>query len=191
MKKLIFALIAGTAAMGAAQAQNQMFSKPYIGVGVASVEHNDSVPGATNTKSDGYTANAKVFGGVELNNMWGVEVGHTDFRESDSSYTLNALPGTATTKGRATYAAAKANLPVGERTSLFGKLGVAHNKATLSATDSVLNRSSSKNEVYAGVGAQYNLNQQVALTAEYERYGKSKDFGPKADVLTVGARYSF
>jgi hypothetical protein len=38
---------------------------------------------------------------------------------------------------------------------------------------------------------QYNLNQQVALTAEYERYGKSKDFGAKADVWTVGARYSF
>jgi hypothetical protein len=38
---------------------------------------------------------------------------------------------------------------------------------------------------------QYNLNQQVALTVEYERYGKSKDFGAKADVWTVGARYSF
>jgi len=38
---------------------------------------------------------------------------------------------------------------------------------------------------------QYNLNQQVALTAEYERYGKSKAFGAKADAWTVGARYSF
>jgi OOP family OmpA-OmpF porin len=38
---------------------------------------------------------------------------------------------------------------------------------------------------------QYKLNQQVALTAEYERYGDKKAFGAKPDVWTVGARYSF
>ena len=41
------------------------------------------------------------------------------------------------------------------------------------------------------MGAQYQINQDVALVAEYERYGKSRDFGQKADVLTIGAKYSF
>jgi hypothetical protein len=31
----------------------------------------------------------------------------------------------------------------------------------------------------------------VALALAYERYGKSKDAGVKADAITVGARYSF
>jgi hypothetical protein len=33
---------------------------------------------------------------------------------------------------------------------------------------------------YGALGVQYKLNQQVALTAEYERYGKEKDIGAKA-----------
>ncbi|HEX9171986.1 MAG TPA: porin family protein [Telluria sp.] len=191
MKKLIFALIAGTAAMGAAQAQSQMFQRPYVGIGMATADQEGSVPGATNADSDGYKANAKVFGGVAINDMFGVEVGHTDFREADVDYTFNGARGRATTDGRATYIAGTASMPVAERVAVFGKLGVAHTKGKLRASDPVLNRSESDNELYAAVGAEYKLNQKVALTAEYERYGKSKDFGPKADVWTIAAKYSF
>ena len=63
MKKLIVALIAGAAAMSAAQAQTiQTQPRGYVGLGVATADHEDSsVGGLTNFDSDGYKASAKIF----------------------------------------------------------------------------------------------------------------------------------
>jgi OOP family OmpA-OmpF porin len=72
---------------------------------------------------------------------------------------------------------------------VYGKLGLQHSERKLESA--VLNLKDTDTGAYGAVGVQYNLNQQVALTAEYERYGKSKDIGAKADAWTVGARYSF
>ena len=185
MKKIIFALIAAATAMGSAQAAG-----PYVGVGVATADHT-AVPGTTNSSADGYKASGKVFGGYDIDQTWGVEAGYTDVRKSNYNYTLNNLPGHAESDGNSFYVAGKATAPINDQFSVFGKLGAARNKSTLSSATPAFNRSDSKTEVYAGVGLQYNINQKVALTAEYERYGKSKDFGAKADVLTVGAKYAF
>ena len=187
MKKLIFALIAGAAAMGAAHAEG-----PYVGVGIATANHTYNLGGgATNINSDGYKASGKLFGGYDFDKTWGVEAGYTDFRKSHANYTLNNAAGRADSDGHSFYVAGKATAPLNEQFSVFGKLGAARNKSTLSTTNAALNRDESKTEVYAGIGGQYNLSKQVALTLEYERYGKSKDFGAKADVWTVGARYNF
>jgi len=192
MKKLIFALIAGATAMGAAQAQTTMAqARPYIGVGVASADHEYNVAGATNMDSDGYKASGKLFGGVEFDQTWGVEAGYTDFRKAHANFTRNNVPGRVESEGHSFYVAGKANAPINEQFSVYGKLGAAYNKSELHSVTPGLSRDDSKTEVYAGVGGQYNLSKQVALTLEYERYGKSKDFGAKADVITVAARYNF
>ena len=191
MKKLIFALIAGSAAMAAAQAQTTMTPRTYVGAGVASVDHKDNIPGATNVNSAGYKAGAKLFGGVELNDTFGVEVGHTDFRKSNTTYNLGGVNGNAETRGRGTYVAGKATMPINEQAAVYGKLGVAHTKNKMTSDLPGVARTHSDNGVYAGVGVQYALNQQVSLLAEYERYGKKKDFGPKPDALTIGAKYNF
>lgn len=186
MKKLIFALIAGASAMGAAQAQG-----PYVGVGIASADRSANIAGATNVSGDGYKASGKLFGGYEIDQRWGVEAGYTDQRSADYTYTLNNVPGRAETDGSSFYVAGKATAPINDQFSVYGKLGAAHNKSTLRASTVSLNRDESKTELYGALGGQYNLSKQVALTLEYERYGKSKDFGAKADVWTVAARYSF
>jgi opacity protein-like surface antigen len=189
MKKLIFALIAAATAVGSAQAAG-----PYVGVGIASADHSYNLSGTTNGDTDGYKASGKIFGGYDIDQTWGVEAGYTDFRKSTFNYTdsTSNTAGRAESDGHSFYIAGKATAPINEQVSVFGKLGAAQNKSTLSsATTPAFNRSDSKTEVYAGVGVQYNLNQKVALTAEYERYGKSKDFGAKADVLTVAAKYAF
>lgn len=190
MKKLVIALIASTAAIGAAQAQDNA-PRAYVGVGVASADHRYDIGGATNINNDGYKASGKIFGGYEFDQTWAVEAGYTDFRKSDASFSYNGTPTSATSDGHSFYVAGKATKPLSEQVSVYGKLGAAHNKSTLSTSNVALNRDVSKTELYGGVGVQYNLNKQVALTAEYERYGKQKDFGAKADVVTVGARYSF
>lgn len=185
MKKLIFAL-AATVALGAAQAATP---GPYIGVGIANADHNASIPGASSTSSDGWKTSGKIFGGYEFDQTFGVEVGYTDFRSSDYSYTLNGVNRTGSSDGKSYYVAGKATAPVNEQFSVFGKLGAAQNKRNFS--DSLLNGDSSKTELYAGVGAQYNFNPKVAVTLEYERYGKNQDIGAKSSVVTLGAKYAF
>ena len=191
MKKLIVALIAGTAAMGAAQAQTtQTQPRAYVGIGVATADHeNSSVGGLTNVDSDGYKASGKIFGGYEFDQNWGVEAGYTDFRNANVNYSVNGTNGSGTTKGSSYYVAGKYNMPVNDQFSVYGKLGLQHSERKLESA--ALNLKDTDTGAYGAVGLQYNLNQQVALTAEYERYGKTKTVGAKADVWTVGARYSF
>jgi opacity protein-like surface antigen len=189
MKKLIFALIAGAAAMSAAHAEG-----PYIGLGAASADHNFNLSGATATGSDGYKASAKIFGGVELTPMFGIEAGYTDIRKSDHTFTLPGTPGvngTATSDGSRSYIAGKATMPLNDAFSVYGKLGAGYSKVNVDSATPGVSRSDSKTELYGALGGQYNINQKVALTLEYERYGKSKDFGVKADAITVAARYNF
>lgn len=190
MNKLIVALIASVAAMSAAHAQ-QATPRAYVGVGVASADHQDSLPGATNVDADGYKASGKLFGGYEFNRTWGVEAGYTDFRSSNVTYSLGGVPGSGETKGHSLYVAGKASMPINEQFLAYAKLGVARNKNELETVNAVMNRSESKTEAYGALGLQYNINQDVSLIAEYERYGKSKDFGAKANVWTIGAKYSF
>jgi len=191
MKKLIVALIAGTAAMGAAHAQTtQTQPRAYVGIGVATADHeNSSVGGLTNVDSDGYKASGKIFGGYEFDQNWGVEAGYTDFRNANVNYSVNGTNGSGTTKGSSYYVAGKYNMPVNDQFSVYGKLGLQHSERKLESA--ALNLKDTDTGAYGAVGLQYNLNQQVALTAEYERYGKTKTVGAKADVWTVGARYSF
>ena len=186
MKKLIFAMMAAAAAMSAAHAQT-----PYAGIAVASSDHNFKIGGATNVDGDGYKPSLKVFGGVDLNPTWGLEAGYTDLRKAGVTYNYGSGAGAASADGKRAYLAAKGTMPLNEQVSLYGKLGAGYQKTELHASSFGLSRSDSDTGVYAGVGAQYNLNQKVALTLEYERYGKKKDFGAKPDAITVGARYNF
>ena len=187
MKKLIFAVLAGVTAMTAAQAQ---VSSPYIGLGVASSDHDFKIGAAGTSKSDGYKASGKIFGGFDVNPMFGVEAGYTDVRRAEHSYTIGATTGTATTEGSRTYLAAKATMPVNEAFSVYGKLGAGYSKTKFRST-TLGSANDSDTEVYAGLGGQYKISDKMALSLEYERYGKSKDFGAKADAITVGVRYSF
>lgn len=189
MKKLIVALIASAAAMSAAQAQTTA-PRAYVGAGVASADHEFKMSGATNVDTEGYKASGKIFGGYEFNQNWGVEAGYTDFRKSDVSYSIGGVNNRGETEGHAFYLAAKATLPVNEQFSVYGKLGAARTKSELELINAS-QMSRSKTEAYGALGAEYKLNQNVSLIGEYERYGKSKDFGAKADVWTIGAKYAF
>jgi opacity protein-like surface antigen len=191
MKKLVLALIASAAVVGAAQAQDANAPRTYIGIGAATANHDYSINGLRTSGSDDWKTSAKIFGGYEMNNSWGLEAGYTDFRKSGFNYTNAAgVAGSGSSDGHAFYLAAKANMPLSEQFSAFGKLGVENTHRSFTTSTGVAG-SDSDTGVYAGVGVQYNLSKQVALTAEYERYGTKKDYGVKPDVWTVGARYNF
>jgi OOP family OmpA-OmpF porin len=174
MKKLILTLAASLAALGAAQAQTVDNAAPYaagfaphayVGVGAAI---------ADDLNTDDYRVSPKLFGGYEFTPNWGVEAGYTRFHEK-SDYNSNG-----------SYVAGKYTVPVADRLSAFGKLGLEHSERTNWAR-----QTDRDNGLYGGVGLQYALNGKLGLTAEYERYGKDKTSGAKADVYTVGLKYGF
>ena len=172
MKKLLLALIATSAVAGAAQAQTNA-PQAYVGVAAAT---------ANNQTTDSYKTGGKIYGGYNVDQNWGVEAGYTDFGKENV--------GAGNVKGSGTYVAGKYNFPLGERFSGYGKLGVAYNerKYDNGAGTHVNNYDTG---LYGGVGVEYKLNQNLAVNAEYERYGKDKAFGAKADVYTVGLKYGF
>ncbi len=192
MKKVIFTLIASAAAVGAAKAQTTSAGRPYIGVGVASAEHNYSLDGmgATNLNSDGWKASAKVFGGYDFTQNLGLEVGYTDLRSSDFSYTRDGKGVNGYSDGYGAYVAGKYNMPLNDQFSAYGKLGVAYSKRKVEANDGQ-HIDYHDTGAYAALGVEYKLNQKVSFVGEYERYGKSKDYGAKPNVVTVGVKYSF
>ncbi|THC41413.1 outer membrane beta-barrel protein [Massilia sp. Mn16-1_5] len=191
MKKLIFALLAGTAAMTAAQAQTTITPRPYVGIGASGADREYNVNGATMVDNDGYKFSGKIFGGAELNDTFGVEAGYTDFRKAGGNYVLNGANVNTETEGYGAYIAGKAKYAFNDKASVYAKLGVAHTSNELNSATPGVSRKVSDNGGYGALGMQYNVTPQVAVFTEYERYGKKQDFGPKPDVFTVGAKYQF
>jgi OOP family OmpA-OmpF porin len=191
MRKPILALIAAATALSAsAQTSNVEFPRSYLGLGAATVDHDYSINGLSNVDADGFDTSFKVFGGYEFDPIWGVELGYTDFTESDFSFRQNNLPGRGKSEGYGVYVAGKGRMPLNEQFDLIGKLGVAYSHREARATTG-LNLDDNDTGIYAGAGLQWNVNRQWSLIAEYERYGKSKDYGAKADVFTIAGRYNF
>lgn len=193
MKKVILALIATAGIVGGASAQT--INSPYVGVGAVWSEHrynlNNDVT-SNDRKSDEW--GGKVYGGVQFNPMFGAEVGYTDFGKSNYSYNVAGVPGRVEADASSFYLAGTARYPVAEKINVIGKLGVAHNKNDVEATGVAAgyNGDSSRNAVYASLGAEYAINEKVSLSLEYEHYGKNDiDVGRRKGAVSLGARYNF
>jgi OOP family OmpA-OmpF porin len=191
MKKIALALVVGMAAFGTAEAQNMQAPRGYLGLGAAFADHQYRLSGVSNIDHDGYKASVKVFGGADLDPVWGVEAGYTDFRSSDFSYTVASGPGRGSSKGYGLYLAGKGRWPIQPQAEVFGKLGIAYSHRKLDTNPFIGIDDDNDTGIYAGVGLQWNINPQWALTGEYERYGKKKNVGAKPDVWTVAARFNF
>jgi OOP family OmpA-OmpF porin len=184
MKHLLLALLASMAATGAAQAQSasdQITSHPYLGVGVT---------GAQNISSDARTANLKLFGGFDLGRNWGVESGFTHYGSKDFTRSNGTASVSGSTSGLSGYLAARYSLPISDSFSAYGKLGLASSARTYSNSLGMRVKDRDKG-VYAALGVQYQLNANVSLVGEYERQGKDKMSGPRADVWTAGVKFGF
>lgn len=184
MNKLLITLAASLVAIGSAQAQSLSVdgstSRAYIGA---------SVSGAKNQTIDDWKAGGKVFGGYNIDQNWAVEAGHTRFGSED--YRATSAPGApdAYVKSNSTYLAAKYTVPVNGALSAYGKLGASYNERESGFRN--ISRTERDTGLYGAIGLQYALTPNVSLVGEYERYGKQKDNGAKADVVSVGVQYGF
>ena len=192
MKALTFILATAAFAAGTAAHAQQLSTasgtaayRPYVGIGVVS---------ADNQTTDKRHAVAKIFGGVDLSNNVGVEAGYVIFSNQDRQYSPEAtgIPGgvKVSAKGYGAYVAAKYTVPISERFSAYGKLGLAHSQRKWQ-NDIGYSSTENDNDVYAGLGAQYKLNENISVVGEYENFGKRKDIGARAGVWSAGLKFGF
>jgi OOP family OmpA-OmpF porin len=185
MKKRLFAVLAGLLAMGAAQAQTAATTADtaphaYVGIGVAAAE---------NRVVDAWKLDVKIFAGYQFDRNLGIETGYTNFGRVGFHYPALDRTIDGATRGQSAYVAGTYTLPLNERVAAFGKLGVQYSQRRY--TSNVGAFGDHDTGLYAGAGLQVKLAGNLALTGEYERYGKKKTLGAKADVFTLGLKYGF
>ena len=185
---LAFALLS-TLTLGAQAAPNGGIVGAY-----ARVDLGRSTFGLSNAQalagSDRHDQAAKVFGGYRFDETFGVEAGYAalgSFRENVNVGGVNAQQDG---KARSVFGAATGRLPVGESFALHGRLGLSSGKVSgtnvLPASDNVMG---SKTSVLLGLGAEYRPKPNIALTVNYDSYGKLSN-KVKADALLFGLHFT-
>lgn len=194
MKKILLALATGVVALGAAPAQAQLskwVERPYVGIGVSAADRVTDLPN-TFGATDDWKAQPRVFAGLEFDDMFGVEIGYTSFRENNVNFAINNEPGHLTAWAESAYLAGKATAPLTDRISMYGKLGVSRNKWKQAGVGpGRLFREDKDTEAYLAVGSEWRFSDRMGLSLEFERYGSSKAFGPKPNVWSINGNYRF
>lgn len=195
MKKILFAMIASATALTGVSAYAADAGSAYVGAGIVGSRYNFDVP-VTSASDDhsGNKASGKIFGGYNIDKMWAVEGGYTDFGNQSYNYTLNGANGRLESSAHSWYLAGKGTMPINDQFAVYGKLGVSRNHNSVDATGVAAGYggSGNKNALYASVGGEYALNKNVSLSLEYEHYGKNDiDLGRKTGAITGALRYNF
>jgi len=145
----------------------------------------------------------KLFGGNKFNQNFAIEGGY--FNLGKFGFTANTTPpGTYTgrIKLQGLNLDAVGILPVTERFSAFGRLGLIYTQAKdtftgtglgVAVADSNPNPKKSEGSYKYGVGLQYDFTRALGLRGEWERYRVNDAVGNKGeiDMLLIGLVYTF
>ncbi|MFZ2122123.1 MAG: outer membrane beta-barrel protein [Rhodoferax sp.] len=142
----------------------------------------------------------KLFGGYQVNKYFAVEAGYFDLGQFGfvaNTVPTGSLSGNIKIKGLNLDAVG--TLPITEKFSAFGRLGVAyaHTDGSFAGTGAVnvLNPSPSARDtnLKVGLGVQYAFTEALSLRAEIERYRINDAVGNKGDVdlASIGLVYRF
>lgn len=167
MQKVLAVFLAGMAFAGAAQAVEPVRSTPqaYAGIGVSGVDY---VGAATK-------ASPKVFGGYRFGKQLAVEGGAVDLKN-----------------GYGMYIAVKPSIPLSEKLSVYGKVGVAQTRRpALPAPAPTALGKKTDTGAYGAFGLQYSITPNAAVTVEYERLPRDKPSVLKPNVFTLALQFFF
>ena len=160
------------ASLGAVAAHAEGF---YAGAGLGNQTYPDQVNG---NSTSGSALSGKIYGGYQLNPNFAIEGGLTELGA------LNSGSGQVDSYG--SFVDAVGILPLNDKWSLLGRLGVAHMQINTPTGDD------GGNGLKAGLGAEYAINKTTSLRGEWERY-QLTGFGnnPNADQFTLGVKIGF
>ncbi len=184
MKKI---LIASLITAASAFSMSAHAEGAYAGVSVEKSNYSIEVIGANVTSTSDKPTGFKLYGGYEFTPNLAAELGYADFGSAKTTFT----GGFAEVKVSSWYLAGRGTMPINDKFSVFGKLGVARNKADVTGSGIAVTGGGNKTDLYAALGAEYRLSKVAALTAELESYGKVDGNGGKGNVFSLGARFNF
>ena len=197
MKKITIVALLSVFVAAPAMADNT--GKYYIAGDLGSASFSNSSSPATIGVAFKNPGAFRIAGGYHFSPMLAVEAGYLMLGDSTISYTNASL----TSKNSALQIAAVGTFAVAPTFDLIGKLGMSMNSNKLTGTGaaSIVNSSTSSTALMFGIGAQYNVNQQVSIRAQYENFGNFKtNDGPVPPVtswdmgvtmFSVGVAYNF
>ena len=140
--------------------------------------------------SDNNAQAVKLFGGYHFNEHFGAEAGYAALGSFSKSVLVGGTSVTQHGRASSTFAAATGRLPLGESFALHGRLGLSSGKVSgtnvLPASDNLMG---SKNSVLVGLGAEYRPRLNIALTINYDSYGKLSN-NVKANALLFGLHFT-
>ena len=212
MKKLIKTAgalgLVGCAVMSSAFAADDSFWYMGGNIGQSRAKIDDAriisfLPGATISNDNKGNA-FKLFGGYQFNRNFALEGGY--FNLGQFGYTATTVPPAlaATLNGKIKLQGlnldAVGMLPLGDKFSVFGRLGLQYAQAkdnftSTGAAPKPVNPNPSKSALNykAGVGAQYDFSQSLGMRVEAERYRINDAIGNTGDInmYSLGLVYHF
>lgn len=191
MKKI--AIVALLSAFVATPALADNSGKFYVAGDLGSVSYSNAtitVNGTPNTFAN--PGMFRIAGGYHFSPMLAAEVAYASFADS----VLTSPAGNITLGANSFQVAAVGSYPLAAQFDLIGKLGIASNSAKLTTTGAFAGQGStgSKTDLLLGIGAQYHINSQVSVRAQYESFGAIEGSGTnpiKASAFSVGMAYNF
>jgi OOP family OmpA-OmpF porin len=179
-RKALIAIAALSTAAFAAPAMAQMrMSSAYIGGGFGQSKIKDACNGC----DDKDTA-IKLFGGYQFNRTFAAELGYNMLGKASG--------GGASVEATAWELSAVAGLPVANQFSVLGRLGLYHGEFKPSGIPGVSTKSN--NGLTFGFGVQYDLNRNLGLRGEWQRFNNMGGGGfveTDVDVLSISALWRF
>lgn len=168
MQKVLAVLFATWIVAGAVQAAEPVvrgMPQAYAGVGVSGVDY---VGAATR-------ASPKVFAGYQFKPQLAFEGGATDLKN-----------------GYGMYIAVKPSVPLTDKLSAYGKVGLAQTRRqVLPIPGATVLGKKSDSGAYGAFGLQYSISPNAAVTVEYERLPREKPSALKPNVWTLALQFLF
>lgn len=199
---LSLAVMAALASPAATAADSGWYGGLSIGHSSAKIDDDRITSGlvgfgtTTSIDDDDTDFGWKILAGRKFNKNFAVEGGY--FNLGEFGYTANNTGGTQTgaTKFQGLNLDAVGILPISEKFSALGRVGLTYTEAKgtfsgIGVTDT--NPKKSEGNFKVGAGVQYDFTPSLGLRGEWERYRVNDAVGNKGDVdlLTVGLVYIF
>ncbi|MDC1281181.1 porin family protein [Methylophilaceae bacterium] len=176
----------------------------YVGISGGKLNTESSITGLTGTASlneDEDDTGYKLFAGYRASNNFGVELHYADLGEASISgnngdtfisagdtYTFIVDGAKIAQETKSYGVAATYALPLNDNFSLLGKIGF-HRWDAESSEGSSFDEDGT--EPFYGIGASYQVNENVAIQAEFERFQIDSIDIDDIDLLSVGLAFHF
>jgi OOP family OmpA-OmpF porin len=130
----------------------------------------------------------KLFAGWRFLRYLAAEVSYIDYGEAKATSVVPGAPASGTSKVKAAGISALGILPIGERYSILGRLGLLDTRTRTQVSGAVAaTEDDNDTQMHVGIGALYEFGRGGwGMRVEYERLNDSK-----IDLFSLGAQYRF